>query len=87
MQRLNPALAGMRSLLSQRVSIDPIVGITFTICKGIRISYIPSQAGVVETTGADAVNTFPQLSVTIGTVGATISAAHMQQLNLHWLAW
>ena len=35
----------------------------------------PSQVGAVEITGAEATNTFPQLSVTTGTEGATISAA------------
>ena len=36
----------------------------------------PSQVGAAEIEGAEATKTFPQLSVTTGTVGATISAAH-----------
>ena len=37
---------------------------------------VPSQAGAAEITGALGVNVFPQLSVTVGTVGATIAEAH-----------
>ena len=36
----------------------------------------PSHVGAVEITGVLAVNVVPQLSVTTGTVGATILAAH-----------
>ena len=37
--------------------------------------FVPAQAGSAETAGAGAVSVLPQLSVTVGTVGATASAA------------
>ena len=44
----------------------------------------PSQVGVVEITAVLGVNVFPQLSVTAGTVGATMLAA--QATVEPWLA-
>ena len=38
--------------------------------------FIPAQAGSADTTGAEGVIILPQLSVTVGGVGATASAAH-----------
>ena len=37
---------------------------------------VPAQGGSGDTTGAEAVNVLPQLSVTTGGVGATASAGH-----------
>ncbi len=37
---------------------------------------VPAHAGSGEITGAETVSVLPQLSVTVGAVGATASAAH-----------
>ena len=46
------------------------------------MSLVPAQGGSAEITGAEALSVLPQLSVTVGTVGATASAHKRQLMHL-----